>query len=284
MNRFAILLMLGLWPTVVCGQEQTPAGEPPEPKRATPLRKLLDECLAWDELFTSEQAAEPMQARVVMRWANNSRGSQDGMTVLYLAAGRPEAVCCVYPWQKSLTHWFGSLSRGTFVGKRDGTVAWSPAKPGLEFRPIPEADIPAATPSARLRQMKQLASQFTSTMLGWNADRSDRESLRLLPQPLYRYDSKRPDVLDGAVFAFVQGTDPESLLLIEAFNADGANQWQYAFAPRTSGELEGRHQDIVVWHADRFPITTDPRSTILSLTRALELDVAAELQKPGEKP
>jgi hypothetical protein len=217
-----------------------------------------------------------MASRVVMRWANNSRGSDDGMTVLYLAAGRPEAVCCVYPWQDSLMHEFGSLSRGTFVGKRDGHVAWTPAQPGLEFRPVPAADIPAASPGARLRQMKQLAGQFSSTMLGWKSDRSDRETLRLLPKPLYRYDSKRPDVLDGAVFAFVQGTDPESLLLIEAFKAKGASQWQYAFARRTSGELEGRHHDTVVWHADRFPQTSDPRATILSLSRRLELKPEAE--------
>ena len=41
--------------------------------------------------------------------------------------------------------------------------------------------------------------------------RDNRYTLRLLSQPLYRYESTDPEVLDGALFAFVTsaGTDPE---------------------------------------------------------------------------
>ena len=251
-------------------------------KTVSPLRKLMDESLAWDELFVNERSATPMTAKVVLRWTNNTRGSEDGMTVLYLADGRPEAVCCFYPWEKSFIHEFDSLSRGTLLAKRDGVVVWSPEKPGVQFQSVPAADAPAEMPVARLRQMKSLASQFSSTMLGWRADKSDREVLRLLPQPLYRYDSKRNDVLDGAVFAFVQGTDPESLLLIEAFKTGDGFEWQFAFVRRTSGELEGRHQDAVVWHADRFPANNDPRSTHRSLGRPLDLSVLSDVPKKGE--
>lgn len=244
-----------------------------EKKSPSPIRKLLDESLSWTELFADEQAATPMTARVVMRWANNTRGSEDGMTVLFISEGRPEAVCCTYPWEKVLSQEFDSLSRGTLIAKRDGAVVWQPKKAGVEFRPIPEADAPADSPAVRLRQMKSFAAQFSSTMLGWKADQSDRESLRLLPQPLYRYESKRSDVLDGAVFAFVQGTDPESLLLIEAFKVGNRFEWQYAFARRTSGELEGRHKDRIVWHADRFPANDDPRSIHRSLVRPLDVSI-----------
>ena len=43
-------------------------------------------------------------------------------------------------------------------------------------------------------------------------------SCACLPQPLYRYESTDPDVLDGAVFGFVTsaGTDLEALVVIEA--------------------------------------------------------------------
>ncbi|HVW38265.1 MAG TPA: hypothetical protein VHB99_13210, partial [Pirellulales bacterium] len=109
--------------------------------------------------------------------------------------------------------------------------------------------------------------------LGWRADDSDREELRLLPRPLYRYETDRHeaaggDVLDGAVFAFVMGTDPESLLLIESTKQGDAAKWQYAFVRRTSGELEGRHRGQVVWHAERFPETHDaqgPNFGVVSL-------------------
>lgn len=263
-------------------QDNTTTSEDSLKKPVSAIRRLLDESLTWDELFANERTAKPMTARVAMRWANNTRGSEDGMTVLYLSDGRPEAVCCVYPWQKSLAHEFDSLSRGTLIGKRDGTLVWQPEKPGVEFHPVPSADAPAETPVTRLRQMKALAGQFSSTMLGWKSDKSDRESLRLLPQPLYRYESTRSDLLDGAVFAFVQGTDPESLLLLEAFKNGDHFEWQFAFARRTSGELEGRHKDKVVWHADRFPENNNPRSTHRALSRPLGADVLESLKQQGE--
>jgi hypothetical protein len=253
----------------------------PESKEVSPLRKMMDESLDWNELYSGGQPPTKMTARVVMRWVNNTRGSEDGMTVLYLADGCPEAVCCIYPWNDRLNHEFDSLSRGSLIGKRDGDVVWSPAKPGLQFQPVPGADPPNESPVVRLRQMKALSSQFSSTMLGWRADKSDREELRRLPQPLYRYESKRGAVLDGAVFAFVQGTDPESLLLIEAFKKDAGFEWQFAFARRTSGELEARHKDKIVWHADRFPANDDPQSTHRVLSRPI--DAASQSGSPLPK-
>lgn len=274
-----LLLVAG---SVLAQETTTKSDDAAEKKILSPLRRLMDESIAWEELFVNDRSATPMTAKVVLRWTNNTRGSEDGMTLLYLADGRPEAVCCFYPWEKSLIHEFDSMSRGTLLAKRDGVVVWNPGKPGVQFQSVPAANAPAEMPVARLRQMKTLASQFSSTMLGWRADKSDREVLRLLPQPLYRYESKRSDVLDGAVFAFVQGTDPESLLILEAFKQGAGFEWQFAFVRRTSGELEGRHKDNIVWHVDRFPDSNDPRSTHYSLGRPLDLSVQNELPKKGE--
>ena len=53
-------------------------------------------------------------------------------------------------------------------------------------------------------------TRFTATSEDAKGGRWNR---RLLPQPLYRYESTDPDVVDGALFAFVTsaGTDPEVL-------------------------------------------------------------------------
>ena len=91
-------------------------------------------------------------------------------------------------------------------------------------------------------------------------------------------------MLDGAVFAFVQGTDPETLLLIEAFKKGSGFEWQFAFARRTSGELEGRHKDVIVWHADRFPENNNSRSTHRSLARPLDSSILDALKQKDEKP
>jgi hypothetical protein len=41
-------------------------------------------------------------------------------------------------------------------------------------------------------------------------------ALRLLPRPLYRYESIDPNILDGALCSFVTsaGTDPDALLIL----------------------------------------------------------------------
>lgn len=283
-GQFA-LLIVSVVSSVGYSQEAAKTSDVvPETKVESPLRKLMNESPAWTELFVDERSTTPMTSKVVMRWANSIRGSEDGMTVLYFADGRPEAVCCIYPWMTNLIHEFDSLSRGKLIAKCDGAVVWKPEKPGMQFQAVPDSDVPAENPVARLRQMKSMAAQFSSAMLGWREDKGDREELRLLPQPLYRYESKRPDILDGAVFAFVQGTDPETLLLLEAFKRGERFEWQFAFARRTSGELEGRYLGKSVWHADRFPPNENPQSTHRALTHPLDSKLLNAPIKDGETP
>jgi hypothetical protein len=62
-----------------------------------------------------------------------------------------------------------------------------------------------------------------------------------------RYESIDPDVVDGALFAFVTsaGTDPEALLVIEARHpsrTDGPS-WHYAVTRFTDLQLWVRHKD-----------------------------------------
>jgi phytoene dehydrogenase-like protein len=58
-------------------------------------------------------------------------------------------------------------------------------------------------------------------------------------------------VLDGAVFAFVEGTDPEVILLIEARRQDDGYQWQYACARFSDFRLSVRYRDAEVWRVPR---------------------------------
>ncbi len=263
--RLFVCLVVASLPglAIAPAQDASPArGEP------TTFRELMDRAVNQVEVFADADAKTPAKPVVALRWANNARGSEDGLTLIYVFEGRPLATACLYPWDKKLIHdcealgRFDSLGRGKIVARRDGHLIWQPQTSGALFAPIPDAPAPEATPAARLRQMKSLAEQFESSMLGWKADSTDREELRLLPRPLYRYEAKDDPaadqaVIDGAVFAFVMGTDPESLLLIEAVKRGEKSSWEFGFARRTSGELEGRHKGKVVWHADRHPPATD---------------------------
>jgi hypothetical protein len=105
-------------------------------------------------------------------------------------------------------------------------------------------------------------------------DDANQIVLRLLPTPLYRYDPKESETAvsflkDGALFAFVMGTDPEVILLLEAVERDGKSSWQFAFARATGWGAEASLGDKVVWSVK--PDTgRDPTSCQVQVRRPLK--------------
>jgi hypothetical protein len=253
------LLLIASFSSHLLAQDADEAAEDDQQQR---LRKLLDESVTWFEFTHETQPTRPLPAKTVMRWTNNARASVDGLTVIWISPqGRPAAIAAIYPYGEMFCLEFDSLSRDSFKVTRDGSPFWSPEKPGLEFASLKEAPVPADSKPARLLQMKRLARQFDATMLGWSTKVNQREELRLLPRPLYQYEIQTPqDVLDGALFAFASGTDPEAVLVIEAVGASGQYHWEYAFARRTSGALEARLGDQVVWQAKAYPEGGNPQN------------------------
>ena len=240
------------------------------------LNEFIEKSVDWYEILPSTDAKTPLRPLPVSRWRNVARGQEgEAMMVIWCQNGRPEVVASIFPWAGMLHHEFGSLSRDAKLVARDkSAVVWSPNVPGIKFEDIPGATEPAETPAARLRQMKSLAERFRATMTGWKGDNSDREELRLLPRPLYRYDLKDsketfPNLLDGALFGFVMGTDPEVVMVLEAVSRDGKSLWQYAFARATSGGLEARLDGKVVWVGEKYPANRGPTSPQLTLGRPL---------------
>src|SRR5262249_16389862 len=86
--------------------------------------------------------------------------------------------------------------------------------------------------------------------------------LRLLPQPLYRYEPDRetPDLVDGALFGFVQGTDPQSLLILEARRDGERIGWKFAFPRMASGAGAARYQRREIFSVPKYAFQRrDPR-------------------------
>jgi len=103
-------------------------------------------------------------------------------------------------------HELCSLASGGLVTALSGNRNWSPAAAQLTMAPLRDAPPPAESPRQRLGQMRELAGRITcekTTRTG------DTRALRLLSQPLARYESKTHEVIDGGLFAFVEATDPE---------------------------------------------------------------------------
>jgi hypothetical protein len=157
-----------------------------------------------------------------------------------------------------VSHEFHSLSLSVLdVHRRPGLNRWTPRAPGIKLATIPGAPPPAGSAPQRLTQMRALARDFSAR----TRDKDGAEwELRLLPQPLYRYESTDPDILDGAVFAFVTsaGTDPEVILVVEAGKPSGGGEpvWQYAAGRFTDMSLWVSHKGKVVFTADRVVFGT----------------------------
>jgi hypothetical protein len=127
-----------------------------------------------------------------------------------------------------------------FTGQLQGFV-WSPPQGIAAFQPIPEAPAAAANGRARLTQMKQLARRFTAyQQLG-----QENYVLRMLPQPIDRYEPAAEAGADGGAFAFTYGVNPEVVLLIET---DG-KAWQFACLRLSVARLFVDLDDERAWDA-----------------------------------
>ena len=83
--------------------------------------------------------------------------------------------------------------------------------------------------------MRSLADGFRASDdfggKGWS-------ELRLLPTPIARYGEPGTKLLDGALFAFVLGTDPEVFLFLEA--RPGQGRLRVAVCPGAHDRLRGQ--------------------------------------------
>lgn len=186
----------------------------------------------------------------VLRYTNPLRGDVHSALYIWTHEGRPEVITSVNSWY-SPRRYLGlaatSLSIDKVVGTRDGQEIWRPRGPGLVFRPVSDAPSPAETPAQRLRQMGTLARQFSAEFKR-EASYNEGGPLRLMSQPLYRYEVTKGDVQDGALYALADGTSPQLNLLIESRVTKAGYEWQYALAPNNSVEYRVFHNDREVWH------------------------------------
>src|SRR5262249_44399026 len=108
-------------------------------------------------------------------------------------------------------------------------IRWDATGSALHLKELPDAPGPAATASARLAQMRQLARRFAAK------ERVSNELIecRLLAQPIDRYQSAAEKIDDGAIFVLANGTNPEVGVV---FESDGA-RWRYGILRLSAAEL-----------------------------------------------
>jgi hypothetical protein len=254
--RVVLTALMFLGSTAALAQSEAPRENAVESQRAAAALKLaraaaLGYTFALEERGGATLALDP---KPLLHWSNPVVGSIHGSVFVWNGKGRPEVLASIYKWYGPkyfhLAVELHSLAEAPVSARNDGAVVWSPGKRGITFGPVPGAPAVGDTPEQRLRQMRALAREFAGT----EVDREGQtRELRLLTQPVYRYGGAEGPI-DGGLFAYVIGTDPELILLLEARRgADRTAQWQFAAARMNSTALRLAHKNREVWSQPEMP-------------------------------
>jgi hypothetical protein len=209
---------------------QDDAGE----KRLVLMRSAVADLEAESPVLNARTALA-VTPKPLLRYSDPTRGGiqETATNVLIDAAvwrlgteGRPTALVTTEIYQAAdgsrvLAYEFLSLTTSPFSLKhRTQPIRWTPTSAGLALHDFPGAPKPAATPAARLIQMRELAKRFAVK------ERVNEVPIecRLMPQPIDRYRADADKIADGAIFAYANGTNPEVGILLES---DG-ERWRFA--------------------------------------------------------
>jgi hypothetical protein len=257
------------------------AEDPPRDKdKEAPnaLREQYLEAAKKYEFFLDKEQKKPLkfEEKPVFSWSNDDRWSGD--VFVWTAKGRPQVIGCILSGPGKQTrpafHEFHSLAPDPLgSAQMTGKYQWAPAK-GIEFKKF--GGEPAATAAARLAQMRAISREFKVFM------QADGEwELRLLPQPIYRYQPAEGPVIDGALFTWVwtKGTDPELIVAVECHRTDKGREWRFAPIQFTNREVWIKHDDKEIWRiAAHREGSGDPHTGVYT-TR-----YAGEIAQPKDKP
>lgn len=214
------------------------------------LRFMLDALSQYKVEVKTGDESQPAELlpTPALRWTNTVSGTTDGIVGIWTRGGRPDVVV-QFSHKGVWIHEFCSTSLHPLTMSRGGSKLWAPDAAGVTLTPVPKAPTPADTPARRLSQMRQIAERFEvydDFRPVYSEPKTERTKLRLLPKPLYRYKASG-DLVDGALFGMVISTDPEALLMVEAYKTEKGTEWRYALTRMTVYALTAKLDGKEIW-------------------------------------
>jgi hypothetical protein len=236
-------------------QEPVPGDSKAE--RDARLAFMKEQAAAYTLKLEGSDAPLALHPDAVLRFSNPVSGVPDGIIAMWTDGQRPAVLAQVFQTKDGLwVHECQSLAAEPLTMQQGEKVFWNPAEAAESFRRLDDAPAPAASAGRRLVQMKSLAAEFTAAddfKIRLEDKEPTRHELRLLPTPIHRYADAAAGIADGAVFAFVHGTDPEVFLVLEG-RADNAGQgggdklsWHYTLAPMTCWAVDVKRGNASIW-------------------------------------
>jgi hypothetical protein len=212
--------------------------------------KLTKEAAAKYEFIIGADQKPVLMPEPVLKWSNPSVGEIHGNVFLWTLNGRPAIVGSIFKWfspHTHMSHEFHSFCEQPLRGKYEGADVWTTIEGGLKFARAADLPVPAAGKPQRLLQMRDFARNCAATK--HEKDGSLTE-LRLLTQPIHRYAVPADGLVDGGLFVFVLGTDPELFVLLEARESSGKQEWQFAVTRMNSVAVSLRYKDRELWKVE----------------------------------
>jgi hypothetical protein len=275
-SRFRRLLVLvptlAAWPVIPAlladdppadkSGEKPPAIAPPTAKELAEKRmQFMKTALSRYTVQVGGRKEPDKVGDPCLRWTNPISGVADGIIAVYAhVGGRPAAIGqFFFNETKSWVNEFTILAESDVRILRSGRLFWKPSEYVCKFTDLPRSSLPAAGSVVRSAQMRAVAADFSA--IDYFGPDETKQNLRLLRQPVYRY-SEKGKILDGAIFIFALGTNPECCLLLEAYQEDNKGpRYRYAVAPMSIYPLEVRYKDSLVWSMEgRQPVGAKSRS------------------------
>lgn len=239
-------------------------GKDVQPEDA-PLRKarvkFLTDAVKHFELQVGEEAVESkLRPEPVLVYHNPVSGTKIGILALFTRNGRPDVMAQFsFSAPQSVFNEFHNLCGDKVVLQRGTQTVWTPPETSTKWQTLETVEKPAATPQLRLVQMRRLAEKFTvEDNFGW--DKKELNQLRLLTTPVHRYGQADEEVIDGAVFIYALGTDPEALLMLECAKGESGLHWRYGFGPMSIYALKAKLDETVVWEIPERKVFGHPTS------------------------
>lgn len=247
-------ISLFAWLAVVVADEND--SDDPQ-TRAERLEVMKGQAAAYTLTFDKSSTKLALHDEPVLRFSNPVSGVPDGIVAMWKDGQRPAVFAQVFQTKTGLwVHEVQSLAAGSLTMTQGGKTFWQPQEPYEEFRRLTDAAPVAANAGRRLVQMKAIAAEFAASddfKISATDKEPTRHELRMLTTPIYRYADPEAGIEDGAVFAFVHGTDPEVFLVLESRTAESksgkarASGWYYTLAPMTCWAVTVQRQGKEVW-------------------------------------
>ena len=272
---YLLCFWLSVLGVLVLGGPQLLADETPARKVAQkapdvdPLtaKELADRRLAFMKSALAHftvQVGDRKEAATVgdpcLRWTDPVSSTADGVVGVYAHnGGRPDAIAQFFVnYSKRWVAEFTIIPDADVTLLRSGRELWKPSEYICKFADVTGSPEPAASPALRLPQMRAIAADFA--VVDYFGGQQVKVDLRLLPRPVYRY-TQDGKVVDGVVFIFAHGTNPECCVLLEAYRDGKGSRYRYAVAPMSIYRLEARYKGAPVWSVgQRYPGLRNARS------------------------